>query len=96
MDIVELKKVFGATSNGALGNFELLTYLELKISSYGIKVKDSKYLYYIYNKKETFYLHKLKVRFFMADGYSQVSFKRAANLIKILDFNTPTRLFCAT
>ena len=46
MDIVELKKVFGATSNGALGNFELLTYLELKISSYGIKVKDSKYLYY--------------------------------------------------
>ena len=46
MDIVELKKVFGATSNGALGNFELLTYLELKISSYGIKVKDSKYFYY--------------------------------------------------
>ena len=38
--------MFGATSNGALGNFELLTYLELKISAYGIKVKDSKYLYY--------------------------------------------------
>ena len=51
MDIVELKKVFGATSNGALGNFELLTYLELKISSYGIKVKGSKYLY---NKKKDF------------------------------------------
>ena len=53
MDIVELKKVFGATSNGALGNFELLTYLELKISAYGIKVKDSKYLYYTIKKKHS-------------------------------------------